>query len=354
MKNIFRIFGISYILFSLLFFLTCNEIPSPNNDISINTEGVVPLSQTEAIVVVAITFRENEVISGGVCWSTSEKPTISDKRTFETQNLGWFESNIFGLTANTRYYVRAYAIKRDRTTAYGNQLEFTFIPPDNSPPIFNPNLLYGNVTDMDGYTYKTIKIGTQTWMAENLKTGTSITTITIPKDDGKIERYCNWCDTYGGLYTWDEMMNYSPPDDKIIGTTQGICPTGWHIPTPDEWTTLINYLGGENEAGLKLKETSSIHWGNYSQYTPTNESGFTALPGGYHFYDLYGAAYWYFFDRGESAIFWSSGEFTLRPPEMDNYRFCIIIVGTEVYWEPSTKTTNLPMHYGLSVRCIKD
>lgn len=132
--------------------------------------------------------------------------------------------------------------------------------------------------------YKVIKIGTQVWMAENLNYGTSISPDKLSQTDNKIiERYCysdngSNCQMYGGLYQWNEMMNYSPSDSGLVGTTQGICPAGWHIPTQKEWLTLINYLGGYGAAGGKLKESGTYHW--LSSAGATNESGFTGLPGG--------------------------------------------------------------------------
>ncbi len=92
-------------------------------------------------------------------------------------------------------------------------------------------------------------------MAENLNIGTLVesdssnTNHTDVADNGIIEKYClenklSNCDIYGGLYDWNEMMGYLPSDDSITGTTRGICPQGWHIPTDSEWNILISFLGG--------------------------------------------------------------------------------------------------------------
>ena len=125
-------------------------------------------------------------------------------------------------------------------------------------------------------------------------------------DNGTIEKYCynnseSYCDIYGGLYQWDEMMDYTTQEG-----TQGICPDGWHIPTDDEWTVLTNYLGGIAIAGGKMKSTGTIEEGTGLWYDPnegaTNLSGFTGLPGGYRHYD--GG----FRNVGYFAIFWSSTE----------------------------------------------
>ncbi len=133
--------------------------------------------------------------------------------------------------------------------------------------------------------YRTIKIGTQTWMLENLDIGEQIETFYSGRNNGIIEKFCYHdeqvnCETYGGIYDWEEAMQYNPSDSATTGTTRGICPDGWHIPTDKEWQTLINYLGGAQIAGGKLKETGTRHWKSPNEGA-TNETGFRALPGGY-------------------------------------------------------------------------
>jgi uncharacterized protein (TIGR02145 family) len=159
-------------------------------------------------------------------------------------------------------------------------------------------------TDSDGNHYAMVQIGTgkfsQIWMAENLKVGIGIDITQLPTNNGIIEYYCyednvNLCGVYGGLYKWDEMMNY-------IGTegSRGICPEGWHVPTNQEFFDLENFLGGWLVAGGKLKETGTAHW-NADNVGATNETGFTALPGGE--LDSWGPVYGLL---GIKAWFWSS------------------------------------------------
>ncbi len=133
--------------------------------------------------------------------------------------------------------------------------------------------LQGTVSDIEGNTYKTIKIGTQTWMAENLKTtkykdGSEIPNIT---NNGDYDNNPANSETYGRLYNW-----YTVDDDK------GVCPEGWHVPDDAEYTVLTDYLGGESVAGGKMKETGTEHW-NSPNTGATNESGFTGLPRGVFF-----------------------------------------------------------------------
>lgn len=161
------------------------------------------------------------------------------------------------------------------------------------------------VADKDGNIYKAVTIGTQVWMAENLKTtkylnGDLIGTTSQPTSNisGESNPEYQWAfgenesnvATYGLLYTW-----YAATD------TRNVCPAGWHIPTNVEFTTLMTYLGGDTIAGRKLKETGTTHWASPNTGA-TNETGFTALPGGYHGYE--GS----FNFMGYTGYWWSSTE----------------------------------------------
>jgi uncharacterized protein (TIGR02145 family) len=175
--------------------------------------------------------------------------------------------------------------------------------------VFNTTKTYGTMTDQDGNVYKTITIGTQTWMVENLRTtkyrdGTEMRNICyglwyLGENNG----YCSYNNTtdpvfiatYGRLYNW-----------YTVTSSHNIAPAGWHVPTDAEWTTLITYLGGESVAGGKMKETGTTHW-----ITPntsaTNESGFTGLPAGKR--SSGGSSPQPFFNFiGACGYFWSSTE----------------------------------------------
>lgn len=136
------------------------------------------------------------------------------------------------------------------------------------------------MTDIrDGQRYGTVQIGQQCWMAQDMNIGTMISGTNNMTNNSILEKYCYEdnaanCDVYGGLYMWNEMMQYS-----IVEGIQGICPYTWHIPSDAEWTFLIDFLGGASVAGGKMKETGTTHWASPNTGA-TNESGFTALPGG--------------------------------------------------------------------------
>ena len=136
-------------------------------------------------------------------------------------------------------------------------------------------------SDEDGNNYPIVTIGVQTWMAKNLKTTKYNDSTAIPNviDDNvwwylETPAFCwynnevSYKSTYGALYNWYTV------------NTGKLCPTGWHVPSDAEWTTLVDYLGGESIAGGKLKETDTIHWSSPNTGA-TNETGFTALPGSY-------------------------------------------------------------------------
>jgi uncharacterized protein (TIGR02145 family) len=178
-----------------------------------------------------------------------------------------------------------------------------------SNTIQNPKSGFGpNITDSEGTSYKTVYIGTQTWMAENLKVskyndGTTIPNITDNKK-WRNDTTGAWCNNnnsdslgkiYGKLYNWYAVS-------KTSNGNKNVCPTGWHVPTDAEWTVLTDYLGGEGVAGGKMKEVGTTSW-NSPNTEATNTSLFSALPGGDRDYD--GG---YYNTIGYLGVWWSSTE----------------------------------------------
>ncbi|MBE0663276.1 MAG: hypothetical protein IH597_12525, partial [Bacteroidales bacterium] len=210
------------------------------------------------------------VTQRGVCWGLTQNPTITNNvgMTIDGAGVGTFTSSLTGLSVLTTYYVRAYAIN-EIGVSYGDQVQFT-------TPEWTCGL--SAIGDADGNVYNTVVIGTQCWMSQNLNIGQQVSV--VPSDNGIIEKYCMQnlstnCDEYGALYSWNELMNYTTSEG-----TQGICPTGWHIPAKAEFEALTTLLGGTTVAGGKMKEIGNIHWN--SNVGATNESGFTAYGGGYY------------------------------------------------------------------------
>jgi uncharacterized protein (TIGR02145 family) len=151
----------------------------------------------------------------------------------------------------------------------------------------------GTLTDdRDGNSYRSVEIGNQVWMAENLKYLPSVAQVpdeqsytdplhyvhTYYGTDVNAAKATEEYLTYGVLYNWPALMNGEQSSNNIPSGVQGVCPAGWHVPSQAEWNELIVHLGGTDIAGGKLKETGGLHWN--SNVGATNETGFTALPGG--------------------------------------------------------------------------
>ncbi|MBL7023205.1 MAG: hypothetical protein ISR90_04010 [Candidatus Marinimicrobia bacterium] len=198
------------------------------------------------------------------------------------------------------------------------------------------------MTDADGNEYETISIGDQIWTTTNLKVTHYRNGDAIPTGYSNSEwedlgsgtgAYCVYndqesnADTYGYLYSW-----------YAVNDSRNIAPEGWHIPTDDEWQTFIDYLGGESVAGGKMKETGIEHW-NSPNTSATNESGFTALPGGYRY--GYGG---YYDAVGNRGCFWT----TSHHPTM-------YVWSRNLYYDTSevARGTFIEMS-GLSVRLVRD
>ena len=219
----------------------------------------------------------------GVAYGSAQNPTTTNSTTSNGTGTGVFTSIITGLNASTQYYIRAYATNYVGT-AYGSQVTFTTLA--GGPPC--PGI--PTVTDVDNNTYNTVQIGTQCWTQSNLK----------------VSKYRNGDNIYTGLSSiaWENfyygayaIYNNDPGNDGLYGKlynhyavtdSRGLCPTGWHVPSDAEWTTLENQLGGSSVAGGVLKSTATqpTPWGWSSpNFEATNSSGFTALPGGFRDYD---------------------------------------------------------------------
>jgi len=197
----------------------------------------------------------------------------------------------------------------------------------------------GTVTDIEGNIYKTIKIGDQWWMAENLQTGQyrNGTVIPLVTDNSAWSNlttpgYC-WYEnekstyglTYGALYNWYTVE------------TGNLCPTGWHVPTVAEWIVLTNFLGGLNVAGGKLKESGTTHWTS-PNVGATNKVGFKALPGGNRsingpFGDILTHAYW-----------WTANDYDVTRAWARSAFYNNVIIDLNYFHKRN----------GFTVRCVKD
>lgn len=221
-----------------------------------------------------------EITARGVCWGLSEYPTTEGiDKTSNGGGTGSFTSEITGLVSNQKYYVRAFAVNSEGVS-YGDNVSFT-------------TEKINSVTDADGNVYNTVYIGDQVWMKENLRTTKYNDNTPIPNVTGALEwsqlttgAYCWYAnkesngEVYGGLYNWYAV------------NTGKLCPTGWRVPSDEEWHELAIFLDPaavlslqeSASAGGKLKETGTTHWTSPNT-DASNTTDFSALPGGYRNFD---------------------------------------------------------------------
>lgn len=212
---------------------------------------------------------QDSITKKGICWATKENPSVDDFKAEFGSGKAKFSCEIKGLSSNTTYYARAYATNR-AGTGYGKTIVI--------------KTRHSILTDIDGNTYYTVKIGEQIWMAENLKVTHFRNGEPIPFISNNDEWYsfsslkkgC-WCypensaennEVYGKFYNFFALTD-----------SRNICPTGWHVPTKDEWTKLVASVGGSSIAGVKMKEANNTRWGQ-SDMVADNSSGFTGIPSG--------------------------------------------------------------------------
>ncbi len=282
------------------------------------------VSQTKASIGIKLIETGGVLTRSGLCFSmTSAQPDVNNAQvilidSLELKGEDWL--NLDTLTSGATYYLRAFA-ENSTGVSYGEVVTFS-TPSSNT------------VEDLDGNQYHTIKIGTQTWMVENLKTtkyndGTSIGGIsgyhstspgyTMYGDNSITE-------IYGLLYNWYAV------------NTGKLAPTGWRVPTQEDWQTLVEYLGGEEVAGGKLKESGFSHWNDPN--TGAIDWGFKALPGGTR--DGTSATFRTLRDRG---WWWAS---TPGIEDYNAYMFGLVSWMSSGYIGQGYKSD------AYSVRCIKE
>lgn len=291
------------------------------------------------------------ITARGVCWSTSQNPTITNSHTTNGSGTGSFTSSITGLTEGTTYYVRAYATN-SVGTSYGEQRTIT--------PVFTCSS--STLTDRDGNTYNTVLIGTQCWMKENLKTtkyadGTSISLGSTTSTTTAYRYYPNNnssnVSTYGYLYNWKAVMRNSSSSNSNPSGVQGVCPTGWHVPSDAEWIQMEMAVGmsqtNANATGYRGDIAANLSgntgWsssnnanaaGNASAIN-RNSSRFSALPAG----RSYGGNPDMF---GNAAHFWTTSYYSAD----QSYYRALSYDNSGVVRSGNFK------NYGFSVRCVKN
>jgi uncharacterized protein (TIGR02145 family) len=295
----------------------------------VTTTGITEIMANTAISGGKITYDGGSTITAkGICWSASPDPDLSDSFTTNGTDTSRYQSTMTSLLPGTKYYVRAYA-KNSAYTVYGEELTFNT-----------------KIADVDGNLYRTVTIGSQVWMAENLKTTKYKDNTAIPNIINNTEwinlsvpAYCwlgndiQYKEVYGALYNWYTV------------NTGKLCPGGWHVPSDYDFKVLELGLGmssdqvnltdwrGTNQ-GAQVKSTTG--WAESEN--GTNTSGFSALPGGYR-YAATGA-----FNGIDMLTYWWSSDFT-----------------TDYGWYRRVDGTNNGIFRGATskkggkyVRCLKD
>lgn len=313
---------------------------------SVTTNAISSIINISAIGGGNVTDDAGALVSArGICWSTTNNPTLTNSYTTNGSGIGTFVSSLTNLTPGTTYYVRAYATNSNGT-AYGNEVNFTTLVMGLPCPGLQI------ITDSrDNNTYNTVQIGNQCWMSENLKYLPSVTyptngsrTLpyyyvydyqgTVVSDAKSTSKYA----TYGVLYNWTAAMANSSSSSNNPSGVQGVCPSGWHLPSDLEWTQLINYFVGFSPGNM-LKESGTTHWQSPNNLLgATNASGFTALPGGTRNVD---GTFGYV---GQIGNFWS----TTQSSSSFAYRKGM------TYNTIDVNSSNQDKELGFSVRCIKD
>ncbi|NLA24966.1 MAG: hypothetical protein GX879_08375 [Bacteroidales bacterium] len=305
------------------------------------------------------------VIARGVCWSTSENPTILDSKTSDGEGAGSFESKIKNLEPGITYYVRAYATNK-KGTGYGSTMVFKTMGGSINP--------VGSFTDSrDGTVYKTVEIGNQVWMAENLKYLPQVDnshSLSNPKyyvlnysgTDKEAAKVTDSYKTMGVLYNWLAAMADATSSNANPSGVQGVCPAGWHLPSDAEWTELENFLanngynydgttgGGRDKIAKAM--ASAIGWdssdsegvvGNTDYPEYQNKSGFLAISCGsilgHPIYDDIA------FSIEGPSLWWSATEY-----DTDSTAWCRYIT----YFNRGVVRANSFKASGYSVRCVKD
>lgn len=299
----------------------------------VSTANITDVTATSAKSGGSVTDNGgSEVTERGVCWGIDPNPEVSVRKTTNGSGNGSFESTLSGLAADTKYFVRAFAINSEGIS-YGNEVTFT------TDPL--------TVTDIDGNVYSTVIIGLQIWMKENLKTtkyfnGSNIPLVTSGTEWASLTTpaFC-WADNneyiyknlYGGLYNWYTV------------NTGNLCPEGWHVPSDNEWK-ILEMLLGMSQAMADLtgyrgtNEGSMLKSGNgwYENGNGTNLTGFSALPSGWR---DYGGEFYFI---GNWTDFWTSTEINYNIAYSRALGYKYATIGR---YEDSKK-------FGFSIRCIKN
>ena len=318
----------------------------------VNLDSITRISPNSSQVYANVQDGGSKVLETGIVWSTVGIPSINgNKLSTSFVYSGKYTVYISGLTPNTKYYVRAFAVNQVGVS-YSSLDSFTTTKVCLTPTI----------SDIDGNVYNTIAIGNQCWTKENLRVTKYSDGTLIPLDNsggtsgsstgqtwgsrttGARTIYAHSqsnLTTYGYLYNWYAARGIASSGNS---SNKNLCPTGWHVPYESDWRDLITYLGGSDIAGSKMKSTGTTFW-TAPNSNATNQSGFSALPGGSR-------------DWSDGFKFiknnaWFLSATITRKSSSSAFSF------NRYYWETSVFSINSGLVYsneefGASVRCLRN
>ena len=339
---------------------------------TIRTDTIYNITgRTATVVSTILDPGSTGIIASGVCWSTTPNPSLGNSYTTDGTSIGTFSSQVIGLTSGTTFYVRAYATN-SIGTSYGSPISFT--TPTHC----------GSVTDYDGNVYNTIYIGAQCWMKENLKTTHYSNGAAIAKGQASTNSYVPYAGNkyyyeygdnpanksiYGLLYSWAAVMNGAGSSSNNPSGIQGICPSGWHVPSNAEWCELENYIepgidvncnstGYRGSMAKKLAKPQ--YWSQYGSnsfapgYWPIdtigfNDSGFSGIPGGRYRCNMYSSAS--YLELNDFGYWWSC---TMDNDSYIFYRYLYYQNSGVNLTSTYNTTSSSYYHYAHSVRCVKN
>jgi uncharacterized protein (TIGR02145 family) len=283
-----------------------NNCPGTPNSVVVTVNPLPSVTYTICNDVITTTAAQPFKLKGGL--------PLGGTYSGAGVNIGIFYPSIAGMGNQTITY--------SYSNTWGCVANATQVISVINPPVF---LCENTMTDIrDNMQYPTVKIGTQCWMAENLDYGTFIASTQMQRDNCISEKYCFSdnlanCTSYGGLYQWDELMQYDN-----AAATQGFCPPGWHVPTENEWNTLFNFYISNGFAGSPLKYTGYSGFNAFLSGTRFNNANWN--------FSNFAVMFWSSTKEGNDKA-WAHGMNTFNP---------------SVSYYPSSRT------HAFNLRCIKD
>ncbi len=330
--------SLNYTIDSLRERITALETLPPTSG-SVTTSQISGITEHTAVCGgEVLTDGGSAIVERGVCWSTSHNPTVNNSHTIDGAGTGTFTSTLTGLAASTTYYVRAYVVN-SVGIGYGGEVSFTTLT--------DPCQGVTTVTDYDGNVYNTIGVGNQCWMKENLRS-------THYSDGEPVAHQSLSGNMYNGnRYAWGAVMRYASSSMSNPSGVQGVCPTGWHVPSDAEWTPRTGHLSsqsqyvcGSDNTSIAKALASTTGWNSSTtncavgnDQSANNVTGFEALPAGAYGSNIHNLS-------GNGAYFWSA---TAGSGSNGN------AYNRALYYDNATvDRINDSMSRSCSVRCLRD